>query len=97
MAHGAKNVDPPTAPKGKQGAAPGGHGHSDSGKPHISSMVLCWKGKEELKLPQIKTGQVWTIEAQYDYKQFTGATHPDGKQENVMGIGVVWVKKAKGT
>jgi hypothetical protein len=63
--------------------------------PHISSMVLCWKGKKELKLPQIKTGQTWTIEASYDYQQRAGATHPNGQQENVMGIGVVWIKKAK--
>jgi hypothetical protein len=83
----------PGAP-GTSPAAPG-HGHGGAGKPHISSMVLCWKDKNELKVRQIKAGQTWTVEAQYDYKQFTGATHPDGKQENVMGIGVVWVKKSK--
>jgi hypothetical protein len=58
-------------------------------------MVLCWKGMGELKVPHIKTGQVWTVEAKYNYAQFAGATHPDGKQENVMGIGVVWAKKTK--
>ena len=84
------------APKGK-GADAGGHGHGGAGKPHISSMVLCWKGKDELKIPEIKSGQSWTVEAQYDYKQFAGATHPNGQQENVMGIAVVWIKKAKGT
>lgn len=78
------------APKGEAG-----HGHGGADKPHISSMVLCWKGKQELKTPQIKTGQTWTVEAQYDYQKFAGATHPNGQQENVMGIAVVWVKKAK--
>jgi len=82
------------APKGKAGGE-AGHGHSTGGQPHISSMVLCWKGHEQLKTARIASGQVWTVEAQYDYKQFAGATHPDGKQENVMGIGVIWVKKDK--
>jgi hypothetical protein len=74
-------------------AAKGGHGHGEAGKPHISSMVLCWKGKDDLKQPQIRSGQMWSVEAQYNYKEFTGATHPNGQQENVMGIAVVWVKK----
>jgi len=74
------------------GKAAGGHGHSDAGKPHISSMILCWQNKPELKIPQMKTGQMWTVEANYDYKERAGATHPNGQQENVMGIAVIWVK-----
>jgi hypothetical protein len=79
--------------KAATGGAMEAGGHHGGDKPHISSMVLCWKGKDELKQPQIRTGQSWTVEATYDYKQFAGATHPNGGQENVMAIGVIWVKK----
>lgn len=68
-------------------------GHGAPGKPHISGMTICVKGKPELKLAQMRVGQSWTVEAQYDYKQFAGAVHPNGAQENVMGIAIVYVRK----
>ena len=72
----------------------GGHsGHGSPGKPHISNMVICVKGRPELKMNQMRAGQMWTVEAQYDYKQFQGAVHPNGLQENVMGIAIIYVKK----
>jgi hypothetical protein len=79
------------APKGKS-AAPD-HSHGSPGKPHISNMVVCAKNQPELKLDQMKTGQTWTVEAEYDYRKFAGATHPNGLQENVMGIGIVYIRK----
>jgi hypothetical protein len=98
--HGAApSGPPPPAPAagGKAGAGSamaGGHGgHGGAGKPHISSMGLCWRGRPELKVQKMQAGQSWTVEAVYDYKKFAGATHPNGQQENVMGIGVLWVKK----
>jgi hypothetical protein len=83
---------------GVAGAVPNGssgseHSHGSPGKPHISSMAVCVKGQPGLKLDQMKAGQVWTVEAEYDYKQFAGATHPNGQQENVMGIGIMYVRK----
>ena len=83
--------------KGKSGGGgkEGGHSHSEGGKPHISSMVLCWRGRDELKTAQIKSGQMWSIEAQYDYQKFAGAKHKNGQQENVMGIAIVWVKQGR--
>jgi len=80
----------------KSGGGEAGHGGHGAGKPHISSMVLCWRGHPELKVARMQAGQSWTVEAQYDYKQFAGATHPNGQQENVMGIGVLWIKNAGG-
>ena len=78
--------------KGKSGGG-SEHGHGTAGKPHISNMSICVKGQPALKLNQMRAGQVWTVEAQYDYRQFAGATHPGGAQENVMGIGIIYVKK----
>jgi hypothetical protein len=87
-------ISPPgaagTAPKGKSGSE---HSHGSPGKPHISSMAVCVKGQPELKLNRMKPGQVWTVEAHYDYQRFAGATHPNGQQENVMGIGIMYVRK----
>jgi len=77
---------------GAPGSAGGEHSHGAPGKPHISKMVLCYKGMSELKVPQMKVGDVWTVEADYDYRKFKGATHPNGKQENVMGIALVYVR-----
>jgi hypothetical protein len=56
-------------------------------------MVVCVRGQPELKLDRMRAGQVWTVEAEYDYKRFAGATHPNGQQENVMGIGIMYVRK----
>jgi hypothetical protein len=46
----------------------------------------------EMKMTQMRAGQVWTVEADYNYQRFKGATHPNGKQENVMGIALVYVR-----
>jgi hypothetical protein len=56
-------------------------------------MVLCVKGRSTLKKATMTKGEYWTVEADYDYRQFTGATHPNGRQENVMGIALVYVRK----
>jgi hypothetical protein len=68
------------------------HTHG-GGKPHISKMSICVKGRPNLLLNQMRPGQTWTVEAQYDYRQYTGATHPNGLQENVMGIAILYVRK----
>jgi hypothetical protein len=69
------------------------HSSGSPGKPHISNMVVCSKSQPELKLDQMKVGQTWSVEAEYDYKQFAGATHANGQQESVMAIGIVYVRK----
>jgi hypothetical protein len=82
---------------GKPGAAKSSsdHSHGTPGKPHISSMTVCVRGRANLKLDRMVAGQTWMVEAEYDYKQYAGATHPNGAQENVMGIGILYIKKEK--
>jgi hypothetical protein len=69
------------------------HSHGSPGKPHISKMVICKRGGSELKQTYMKEGQYWTVEADYDYRKNKGATHSNGKQENVMAIGLLYVRK----
>lgn len=72
----------------------GGEGHHGGmGKKHISSMILCVKGSSDLKVQRMEAGQYWTIEAEYDYQKYAGATHSSGLQENVMGIALVYITK----
>jgi hypothetical protein len=86
-------ISPGAAGGASQGKSSSEHSHGTPGKPHISQMTVCVKGQPELKLNQIKAGQTWTVEADYNYQRFAGATHPNGLQENVMGIGIVYVRK----
>ncbi|KAF2671815.1 hypothetical protein BT63DRAFT_452322 [Microthyrium microscopicum] len=78
---------------GKSSKPAEGHSHAEPGKPHISSMIACYRGMDELKETKMTVGQSWTVEAHYDYSQFAGATHPSGLQENVMGIALMYVRK----
>jgi hypothetical protein len=60
---------------------------------HITSMSSCF-GKT-LGIKQLKKGQVWTLEAFYAYNKHPGMKKADGKQENVMGISIMYVKNPR--
>jgi hypothetical protein len=60
---------------------------------HITAMSSCF-GKS-LGVKQLKKGQVWTLEAFYAYDKHPGMTRDDGKQENVMGISIMYVKNPR--
>jgi hypothetical protein len=59
---------------------------------HITSMSACTG--DSLGIKQLKKGQKWELEAFYDYAKHNGMTHENGKQENVMGISIMYVKNA---
>lgn len=91
---------------GPAGGAMGGMGGSEhtaskdaAGAPkmasqeHITAMSGCHD--EKLGLKQLKRGQKWVLEAFYDYAKHPGMTHANGKQENVMGIAIMYIKNPK--
>ncbi|TID20215.1 Diphthamide biosynthesis protein 2 [Venturia nashicola] len=57
----------------------------------ISDMSICFGDK--LPIKQIKKGQMWKIEAVYDFDSFGGMKGDDGLWEKVMGISYVYYKK----
>jgi len=72
----------------------GGHdsgGHSGNGE-HIVAMSAC-DGAQMGKY--LKKGQKWDLRAYYDYDKHPGMKHDNGKQENVMGISILYIKNPK--
>jgi hypothetical protein len=50
-------------------------------------MTICVGGTKTFDQKEVKQGQKWVLEAEYDYNKFPGMSHgDDGKQSNVMGI-----------
>jgi len=60
---------------------------------HISSMSACIDDKMGVK--NLVKGQTWKLRAEYDYNHNKGNLHENGKQENVMGIAIMFVKLPK--
>lgn len=68
-------------------------GNPNSATKHISDMTVC-AGNENAKT-MMKKGQVWNLRAEYDYNQHKGMMGDDGKQQEIMGITFMYVRKAK--
>ena len=65
-------------------------GHSHGPTTHLSDMHIC-HGKG-LANDEIKKGQKWRLQADYDFDKFQGMMHDDGSLDTVMGIQLVFVK-----
>lgn len=57
----------------------------------ISDMSIC--SGDQLPIKQMKKGQVWKIDAVYDFDLYGGMKGGDGLWEKVMGINFVYYKK----
>jgi hypothetical protein len=72
-----------------KGSSIGGQGHSHSGPAkHISEMKTC-PGQGSLPM---KKGQTWKFKALYDFEANQGMRTSDGEWDEVMGIGVLYVR-----
>jgi hypothetical protein len=58
---------------------------------HITSMSACFGDK--LGVQKLVKGQKWELEGFYDYKAHPGMKHDNGKQENVMAISIVSLRR----
>jgi hypothetical protein len=70
--------------------APGGGDHAGGGFAHISKMSLCVG--DTMKQKKVVKGQFWKLRAAYDYEKNGGNHHTNGKQSNVMGIAIMFVR-----
>lgn len=61
---------------------------------HISKMSTCQGSR--LPVTQMKSGQDWLLTADYDYSKHPGMLKDDGKQDDVMGIAIMYVRQPKG-
>ena len=68
-------------------------GHKNSATVHLSKMSLCVNDK--LMVKKLVKGQNWRLRAEYDYGKNKGNRHGDGKQANVMGIAIMFVRVKK--
>jgi hypothetical protein len=68
-------------------------GNQNSATEHISKMSLCTNDKFADK--KLVKGQKWKLRAEYDYNKNKGNRHGDGKQANVMGIAIMFVRVKK--
>lgn len=57
----------------------------------ISDMSIC--SVEQMQVKQFKKGQVWKIDAVYDFDTYGGMKGDNGLWEKVMGISYVYYKK----
>lgn len=57
----------------------------------ISDMSIC--SVEQMPVKQLKKGQVWKIDAVYDFDMYGGMKGDNGLWEKVMGISYVYYKK----
>jgi hypothetical protein len=65
-------------------------GNRNSATEHISKMSLCVK--DTLFVKKLQKGQKWKLKAVYDYNKNKGNRHGNGKQANVMGISIMFVR-----
>jgi Stress up-regulated Nod 19 len=68
-------------------------GNANSATEHISDMTSCVN--EKMGITKLVKGQTWKLKAEYDYVKNKGNVHENGKQSNVMGIAIMWVKVKK--
>lgn len=57
----------------------------------ISDMSICTG--EQMAVKQLVKGQLWTIDANYDFDLYGGMKGDNGLWEKVMGVGCVYFKK----
>jgi hypothetical protein len=62
-----------------------------SAKVHISGMSTCTA--PEVPVKQIRAGQQWLLTADYDYDAHPGMLDHEGKQSDIMGIALVFVRR----
>jgi hypothetical protein len=70
-----------------------GMAHKESATHHVSKMSLCVGDKFTDK--KLVKGQKWRLRVEYDYAKDKGMTHTNGKQSNVMGIAIMYVRVKK--
>jgi len=58
---------------------------------HISSMSECYVGRDPLPIKEVTRGQSWYVQAHYDYGQHEGNKNTKGKQQEVMGIALMYI------
>jgi hypothetical protein len=56
---------------------------------HISSMSGCYN--QMMPVRKLEKSQNWILKANYDYNQFTGNTAKNGKQQDIMGLSLMYV------
>jgi len=62
---------------------------------HISAMKVC--AGTNVGVQEMKKGQAWNLKAIYNYDANKGDLHGDGKQANVMGIAIMYVREKRTT
>jgi hypothetical protein len=70
-------------------------GHGGGATVHLSSMTLCSPNAGTMKVRRVSKSQRWQLRAEYDYGKNKGNHHGDGKQANVMGIAIMYVRLKK--
>jgi hypothetical protein len=70
-------------------------GHGGGATVHISSMSVCVPNAGTMKVKKLTKSQKWQLRADYDYDKNKGNHHGDGKQANVMGIAIMYVRLKK--
>jgi Stress up-regulated Nod 19 len=60
---------------------------------HISKMKVC--AGENVGVIKMVKGQSWNLKAIYNYDMNKGDLHGDGKQANVMGIAIMFVREKR--
>jgi hypothetical protein len=64
---------------------------TQSTETHISDMSAC--SREKLKSKQIKKGQQWSLNAEYDFDMHKGLRGRHGVWDKIMGINYMYIKK----
>jgi hypothetical protein len=56
---------------------------------HISSMSGCYN--QQMPVRNLKKSQSWILRGHYNYDRFDGNTEKDGKQQDVMGLALMYI------
>jgi hypothetical protein len=75
----------------KEYVAPKNDGSAHGGIEHISNMSPCI-GFVEFNNQPLKSGQKWTLEANYDYNAHRPSMHGNGGFDKLMGIALMYVR-----
>jgi len=63
---------------------------------HISSMTECYAGRDPMPVKTVQKGQSWYVQAHYDYSTHTGNKDSRGRQQEVMGIALMFIAIPQG-
>jgi hypothetical protein len=64
-------------------------GHSHIAEKHISSMSQCYN--QIMPVRKLQKSQNWVLKGNYNFDIFAGNTEADGKQQDVMGLALMYV------